>query len=674
MKEHIIKSENKIGEIGKNVRRVFLMMTLAIFAFFICCGVMGMTAYADASAFKIDAEMMPSGISTYDVRVTVENTGKDWEGTVRLAVIGSYGSKTDCAYDTVISLPQDSTKQFVVKVPKDSFSSSGNSGNVNVALINGNSNVAAETVFKQLLNEEADALTMGILSDDYSALTYLDMGGQKFYYYSDEYPIKLMELNQGNLSDSLETLTFLVIDKYNTGVLNDDEILAIKKWIDDGGVLIIGTGNYAEDTLRGFDYLGIECREVYEKGVNINKWNNESEYVEWSMLNMANLMDTTNQYYMRYHPSLAVTSSYSDGAVGVLPYSLSELGKLKTSDFSYGIAQRDFVYYILEDVGSNANSRYGSLYSGNNKFDNAYMSRRILAVLGNSSNNLNFGVLKFIVIVYVILVGPVIYLILRSLNKRDLYWIVVPLSALFGIFLVFFAGRGFEVVSTKVYSVTVCNLSVKSDCRTYMHCYDANHREWSLRLSEGYEYAGPQISYSVGDEDAYYYHIRKEGDRLFFGIKPASGFEDAYFSAGRTADAQMEGSIVGNSYDLSTIFESVTNDTNYDFAYFAVLAGDSVQVYKNLRAGETCKLDYTYVIFESTLGGYYYYGYMSDAREAMKAEEMDIIAALGMGVNEAYSRLNGNGVAIIGVTDDWEKTVDDSCSETSYGCLYMIQY
>lgn len=668
MKEHIMKRKIRID---KKVRRTFLMLTLAVFICFVCCGVMGMTAYADASDFKINAEMMPSGISTYDVRLTVENTGKDWEGTVRLAVIGSYGSNTDCAYDTIISLPQGSTKQFMVRIPRGIFSSSGRSGDVKVSLINGNSNVAVQTTFKQLLNEEADALTMGILSDDYSALTYLDMGGQRLYYYSDDYPIKLMELNQDNLSDSLETMTFLVVDRYNTGVLTDDEISAIEKWVDDGGVLIIGTGSYAEDTLSGFDYLGIECREVYEKGVNVNKWNNESEYVDWSKLNMANLMDTTNQYYMHYHPSLAMTSSYSDGAVGVLPYSLSELGRLKASDFSEYISQSDFVNCILEDVSSCADSRYRSLNSGHD-YDNAYMLRRLLAVLGNSSNNLNFGVLKFIVIVYVILVGPVLYLILRALKKRDLYWIVVPASALLGIFLVFFAGRGFEVVSTKVYSVTVCNLSDKSDCVTYLHCYDANHREWSLRLSEDYEYAGPQISYSVGDDYDYYYRIRKEGDRLFLGIRPSSGFEDAYFSAGRTSDEQMTGSIAGNSYDISTVFESVTNDTNYDFVYFAILANDTVQVYKNLKAGETYKLDYSYEIFESALGGYYYYGFMDDAHEAVKTEEMDIIAALGMGVTSAYSKLGGSGIAIIGVTDDWEKTVDDSCSEKAYACL--IQY
>ncbi|MDE5866389.1 MAG: hypothetical protein K2H31_07310, partial [Lachnospiraceae bacterium] len=399
---------------------------------------MGMTAYADKSDFKIDAEMMPSGIYTYDIRLTVENTGKDWEGTVRVTVDSSYSAYyNDCAYDTVISLPQGSTKQFVVRIPipRDGTNSMSRTGDgVKVTLIDGNSNVAAEGTFKQLLNNGVDALTMGILSDDYSSLTYMDMGGQKLYYYSDDYPIRLVELNKDNLSDSLDSLTFLVIDKYNTGVLTDEEISAIENWTDDGGVLIIGTGSYAEDTLSGFDFLGIEYNEDYEKDVNVTKWwNYSSNYVDWSKLNMANILDATTGLYHLSKQSVAMTKDKKDGAVAVLPYSLSELGTLSASDFDDYITQSDFVYCILDDASSNANSRYGNLYSSG--YDSSYMTRRMLSALGNSNNILNFGVLKFIVIVYVILVGPVFYLILRALKKRDFYWIAVPVSTLVGIFL-----------------------------------------------------------------------------------------------------------------------------------------------------------------------------------------------------------------------------------------------
>ena len=45
---------------------------------------------------------------TYDIQVTVENLGEDWEGTVRVMVDESYRMST--AYDVKLSLPEGSEK------------------------------------------------------------------------------------------------------------------------------------------------------------------------------------------------------------------------------------------------------------------------------------------------------------------------------------------------------------------------------------------------------------------------------------------------------------------------------------------------------------------------------------------------------------------------------------
>lgn len=53
---------------------------------------------------------------------------------------------------------------------------------------------------------------MGILSDSYASLTYLDMEGENLYYNGTELPIKLDKLNQDNLMQSLENgLTFWLL-------------------------------------------------------------------------------------------------------------------------------------------------------------------------------------------------------------------------------------------------------------------------------------------------------------------------------------------------------------------------------------------------------------------------------------------------------------------------------
>ena len=162
---------------------------------------MMITAHAESeSAFSIEAELLPGDTETYDIRLTVENLGADWEGVVRLTVNESY--RKPSAYDTALSLPQGSRKQFVVRVPMVSIDSTD--GTVIVTLLNRDDEEAAVKEFKRFLTGQMEALSMGILSDAYADLTYLDMGGEEIYFYNDFYPVKLVELQQGSLKDELD--------------------------------------------------------------------------------------------------------------------------------------------------------------------------------------------------------------------------------------------------------------------------------------------------------------------------------------------------------------------------------------------------------------------------------------------------------------------------------------
>lgn len=664
--------------------RLLAIWVLGILLGGMCFGGAGMTVQAEDQDFVIDAVVLPQNQDTYDIRLTVQNNGADWEGTARLAIEPSY-SLSSTAYDTVLSLPQGSTKQFTVKVPRNEQEVSR--GIVKVALLDKKSHKSAEKEFNRLLQDMSNALSMGILSDAYSTLTYLDMGGRGLYFSGDEYPIRLVELNQDSLEDTLDELTILVIDRYDTSVLTEEEVKAVELWNYNGGVLIVGTGNYGEKTLAGLDYLEMECGKIFKPGENADNINTYVGY-DFTQLHIAELKDLSGKYSEGSYDTSALVTSVGYGAIGVLPYGLSELGERDASVYADYLNQEDFVLYILNEACSQASSRYGVHSTSSSSSDSRYIMQRILRVLGNSSGSLNFGALRVIVVLYVIFVGPVLYIILRILKKRELYWVAVPVTAFFGIFLVFLAGRGFEVVSTRVYSVTVENLSDKRGGRTYLHCYDANHDEWSLRLAEDYEYVGPVTdSYHYDrDGDKYYNHIRREGDRLFFGIKPSSSFEDSYFCAGgsRSGETGSIGTALYSGASQWGIGGTVTNGTDKDFSYFAVLENDTIYVYKNLPAGEECRLQDAECIYNnlqsyrSNVGYGYLYDFLDDAMDDAKkkksdSEDVDALAALGVGICSIYPQLNSYDVLIMGVTTDWDKKVDDTCSETSYGCLYVIQ-
>lgn len=674
----------------KIYRRFYVIMVLGILLCSMCLAGADITVQAQEyeHAFVITANSLQSGKDTYDVQLTIENLGADWEGTARLFVHELYTDEGD-AYDTTLSLPQGSIKQFVVKIPKDSVTS--DDAIAKVILLDKKAKTVAEKEYSQLFRGEADFLSMGILSDAYSSLTYLDMGGEKMDYFRvngtyGDYPIKLMELNQDNLTEVLDTLTFLVIDSYNTSILTDEALSSIEAWVNGGGILLVGTGSYAEDILSGLDFLGIQCDEIHAPGESVLSYDVS---VDVSQLSMAVLTDApisgdddtaafiiSEGYDEDIYTTLCLIGGRGNGAVGILPYSLAELGRLGASAYPDIYDQEDFVYELLNNVSSYSSARYSS--SSSYGRDVKYSLRTMLRFFGSGADRLTYGGLKFIVTVYVIFVGPILYLILRFTKKRELYWAAVPVTVLVGILLIYWAGRGFEVVSTRVYSVTMENLSGSDRARTYLHCYDANHREWDVCLSEEYEYAGPlaQSRYRYNSDGEYYHHVKKEGDRLYFGINPTSGFEDSYFLADKAKESK-NASISSNLTETSQwgLAGTVANNTDWDFKYFAVVINDSLYVFKDLAAGETCDVADKAILYNSSsdVVSRYLYNYLGSDYRRKGEKNVDILTALGIGLCNAYPEQNSNAVVVVGVTDNWTKAVDDNASEVSYGCLYSVQ-
>lgn len=649
-------------------------------------------AGAAENQFLIDAELLPGGDgSTYDVRLSMQNNGGDWAGTARLTI--GNGNRVPCAYDTDLSLPGGSRKQFTVRIPVGSIEDERLAA-AHVLLLDEQGRKAAEKEFQRFLENEADALKMGILSDDYASLTYLDMGGKTLYYYGYEYPVRLMELDRDRLADSLDSLAMLVVDRYHTEFLTEEDLSALQYWVMDGGVLIIGTGAYAEDTLGGFDnqFVGVEVSASADNqqttgagsgtvpvtGADRPASDGWMNLVDQEQLILANL-NVNHQDYVQVAGGWA--APWNNGAVAVMPYSFSELGGLGPDAFS-GLDRAEIIKGVLDEIAVFSSKRYDTAGS---RYNLQSVRNRLFGVLGNSGSSFNMGVLKIIVVGYVIFVGPVLYLILRAVKKRELYWAAAPVAAVLGLALVYAAGRGFEVRDTKVYSVTAEELGGRGRFETFMLCYDAGYGEWQMRLGPDYDYIGLLYHsyYSGYDSDNglnYYGHIERDGNGFSFGIRPRGSFENSYFQAGGSGRGCAQGSVelegiketdpAAAYYGLSG---TVTNRTDQSFQYIALIRSGTMYVYGGLPAGESRRLE-EMVFLYSGVPVYEGYGdYGRWLRRFDSESETNGLAALGIGICGLAAQAEGAETFFIGVVGDYEKAVDDVCSEVSYGCFYFAQ-
>ncbi len=660
-------------------RKVAILAAL----FFIMAGVLAVgwenVAYAGAEqvgdSFSGNVELIRQENDRYVMQVTVENNGVDFTGTVQVIFASTH--KNNCAYNTEITLPAQGKKTFMITVTERAVNTVR--GVCTMNFLDEDGKLIQSILKKNVFGSAVSGVLVGILSDNTSSLNYLDAGGGDFTVRDVRYPLQLIELDGDQLEMYLDRLYFLVIDQYDVSALGEEKVRAIQEWVRRGGWLLIGTGAYAEQTLSGFepDFLKVDILNISEPGEenevvkNAEKYSYYSYYggigIDLAKVTVAELnCDSSdgNLYEMKDHP--AVCGGIGDGAVMIYFCSLGEKELQKLDD------------YKVQDLYQ------GIMYSSNNyqvsDSDMEYVGMRSFTLIDNRNTKLDFTVLEWMIVGYVILIGPVLYLILRRCKKSEWYWVGVPILGFVFIGVVFVFGQSAKVSGTKVYSVTAQQADGNRK-DTYFLAYHSGVKEWDMLLDESYDVAGPgwdryyfRNSYATAED--YYFVVNSGVDGLSVGLKPRENFENGLLYAG--GRAERKGVIRGENVELDrngNVRGTVTNDTVCDMAYMAVGFPSYLMVFSEVKAGETLDLQ------EAERSGRCVYTSYSFSCDDLLYDmvfgggnifySQDDIAALliGMGIAGIEKPEEGNSV-VIGLVKDYDRTVKGKCDEISYGCLY----
>lgn len=625
--------------------------------------------------FSCDIEFLKQEEDRYVIQVTAENRGKDFTGYVRLVFASEEAEP--CAYDTEITLPEGGKKQFILTIPERMADLSN--GICVVSFLDGKGRQLQELTKRKVFGSSAGGITMGILSDDYDSLTYLDLGGQQIQVTNSSMPVRLIELDAANLDAYLDGLYYLVIDHFNVESLGEEKISAILDWVSKGGWLMIGTGEYGADTLGGFEKdLSIAAGPVSEPGESNFLYANsrqgyyyayEEAGVDFRNMKVASFQYTgTGPVFEESVENPAVYACIGDGEVTVYACSLAD------SEFRKGAVYSGM--QLLQEAAYNSNS-YGIKVYGN--LD--YRGRQALSAIDSEHTNLDFSALILLILAYVVLVGPLLYLLLRAKKRSEWYWGAAPLLGILFIGGVYLFGRNIRVADTKVYSVSLQEAG-SSRVDTYYEAYRSGTKGWRLLLNDNYEVAGAGFGrngYYNSTAGDYHYVVQNGGEGLYIGMKPEENFESGYlYASGR---AEPTGTLTGSelALDLSgSLSGTLTNDTGQDLALFAVYCGDYLAVFNGVKAGEsidiaaellTDRCVYTN-LNSNGYGGDIYYDLCAPYGAKPQGYSRDEMTALYIGLELSREKIpDGYSAALVGLTEDAQKTVAGACDEYAYRCL-----
>ena len=191
--------------------------------------------------------------------VEITNNGTDFEGAVQMIIPGIDGKNIMYQKDLSIQAGGTKTVELVGKIDKITRQ-------VKIIILNDKEKEIWSSL--ESCNTLADLknVKVGILSDDFSALGYMD---QKTFSANKELSTQIYELDKDTFpSDwhALDMLDVIVVSDFSTDILSTEQMNALTLWVNNGGLLMVGTGSTANKTLSGLNgkLFDVEVGELFE--------------------------------------------------------------------------------------------------------------------------------------------------------------------------------------------------------------------------------------------------------------------------------------------------------------------------------------------------------------------------------------------------------------------------
>lgn len=486
-----------------------------------------------------------------------------------------------------------------------------------VVLENETGEEAARCPVNLNVSRDVPEMFIGILTDDLDGLEYLDGVGISYSTLRTRtFDLDPEEFPQEEVGLSL--LDVLVVNNFKLRDLSEEQTAAIMDWVHSGGVLILGTGRRVGDTLGRFapelldDSYGTPIVRPVDLGEGFALDNPNEGMMELVCVDIplhgGNVVLSSGGF------GLMTVAAKEQGLIGVASFDLTDIRQFCESRPSY--VDQLFTSVLGED---RINRLADVVYSGNSE---KFWSVQSLINTGNVEKLPNLPLYTIVVVVYLIVLGPGMYLFLKNRDLQIFYRRgAVMLSAVFTI-IIYLLGMTTRFKSTFYTYASIQDVTEDyvTDT-TYVNIRNPYNRPYKVELDPSYSVMPITRSYQTSTleerhftgEEPYQIAIERGQEKLSIRGQNITAFAPRYFRLERKLDNTEQVGITGAvDYFEGEIKGSITNQFPFPLEDATLMLYGNMVCLGRLEPGETRSLDdlkllrfplnHSYVVAERIIG------------------------------------------------------------------------
>lgn len=614
--------ENRRKKDGSERQRVFpavFFIFLAVLSL-LCMGKSGTVFAASGQAeVRLSVEMDVSygfgdtakGDRYLPIRVMLDNLAdSDFNGTVEILTTES--SMEVYRYDYSVELKPLEKREELYYIPLGV-----RSDQLFVTLRGTN---GAELVRKRLklnISKEVSDVFVGVLSKTPEELSFLNEVGIRY----GSIRTKVVNLNKNNVPEDakgLDQLDLLIVTDYDLNELSDIQQNAIMSWAEGGGTILFGGGDKFKESMGKFasEFLDFPIGTPALKQVNLGAEYSQSAPQDSVLELVCADMTLKNGSILISGDDFPLLSfaHRKKGRVAAAAFEIADIGGF--CEEHPGFLEK-FLMLVFGETRINELSQMD--YYG---FSSLYFSVQGLVNTGNVDRLPNVTAYTVTIVIYILLIGPGIYLLLKKKSLQRFYIAGVAICAVFFTIMIYMMGVKTRFRGPFFTYATILDASeTAAEEETFINVRSPFNKPFAVKLSpdyivrpitKSYYYDSVTAAEFTGEEN-YRTAIVNEREGTELRVRDTAAFTPKMFTLNKPVknDAKL-GLKADVSFFDGRISGTVTNNFDYRLENAALILYGKAVLIGDLEPGETVSLDgreninyplsYAYVFAQSVTG------------------------------------------------------------------------